>query len=493
MSVSANSDSSAVMASQFSQIDDIIELSPRYPGNTLSPEDARKTSREETLPKTAHQNAAPPLHAVEIEDIPPDGGYGWVCTVCVFLINANTWGVNSAWAIFLAKYLSDSSFPGASQLEYALIGGLSISQSLLISPLVAISNRKFGTRVTLLIGTCLVAVAWVGASFATQIWHLFLTVGLCFGYGMGCLFVTASGILPQWFLRRRSLAVGVASSGAGLGGLAYNLGAGAAVDALGLKWTYRTLAACSFTCNLVCSLLLKDRNKLVKPSQRSFDHKEFGKIEVILIIVWGFMTELGYIILLYSLPHYAASLGLSHKQGSVIGAALNLGLGVGRPLIGYYSDTWGRINMAALMTALCGLWCFAIWIPAKSFGVLVLFALLAGTVCGTFWCCVTAVTTEVVGLKRLPSTFGITLTALVLPTTFAEPLGLQIVTSSGYVSSQVFVGSVFLLGAVCVLLLRAWKLTEVDLKSQGDDGCSGEPQRPMHWLKLSKVFSLRQV
>lgn len=29
------------------------------------------------------------------EDVPPDGGYGWVCTLCVFLINAHTWGVNS--------------------------------------------------------------------------------------------------------------------------------------------------------------------------------------------------------------------------------------------------------------------------------------------------------------------------------------------------------------------------------------------------------------
>ena len=26
---------------------------------------------------------------------PPDGGYGWVCVACVFLINAHTWGVNS--------------------------------------------------------------------------------------------------------------------------------------------------------------------------------------------------------------------------------------------------------------------------------------------------------------------------------------------------------------------------------------------------------------
>ena len=29
------------------------------------------------------------------EDIPPDGGYGWVCTACVFIINAHTWGINS--------------------------------------------------------------------------------------------------------------------------------------------------------------------------------------------------------------------------------------------------------------------------------------------------------------------------------------------------------------------------------------------------------------
>lgn len=29
------------------------------------------------------------------EDVPPDGGYGWVCVACVFWINAHTWGVNS--------------------------------------------------------------------------------------------------------------------------------------------------------------------------------------------------------------------------------------------------------------------------------------------------------------------------------------------------------------------------------------------------------------
>ena len=39
-------------------------------------------------------------NVVDQEDVPPDGGYGWVVCLCVFLINAHTWGVNS---VFLPK------------------------------------------------------------------------------------------------------------------------------------------------------------------------------------------------------------------------------------------------------------------------------------------------------------------------------------------------------------------------------------------------------
>lgn len=42
---------------------------------------------------------------------------------------------------------------------------------------------------------------------------------------------------------------------------------------------------------------------------------------------WGFFSMLGYIVLLFSLPNYARSIGLSAQQGSVIGALLNLGQG----------------------------------------------------------------------------------------------------------------------------------------------------------------------
>lgn len=392
--------------------------------------------------------------------------------------------------MFLAHYLAERTFPGATELQYALIGGLSISQALLVSPIVSMSNRNLGTRPTLLIGTILVFVSLLGASFATEIWHLFLSQGLCFGYGMGFLYITATAILPKWFSSRRSLVLGIASSGAGIGGLAYNLGAGAGVQTIGLPWTYRILAFCSLAVNLISSILLKDRKTINREKEKAFDFRDYGRVQVLLVVTWGFLTELGYIVLLYSLPNYATSVGLSASQGSVIGAMLNLGLGIGRPLIGYYSDVLGRINMASIMTAICGIFCLAIWVPAETFPVLVVFALLSGSVMGTFWTCFAPVTAEVVGMQRMPSTLSMICFSLVLPTTFAEPIALQIVSSSGYLPSQIFVGCMFLGGAASTLALRSWKISEIENKARAEQEQS---PRKDFWLTPRRLFVTRKI
>ena len=41
-----------------------------------------------------NQDQPSPAHARDREYVPPNGGYGWMCVVCVFLINAHTWGIN---------------------------------------------------------------------------------------------------------------------------------------------------------------------------------------------------------------------------------------------------------------------------------------------------------------------------------------------------------------------------------------------------------------
>ena len=406
-----------------------------------------------------------------------------------------------SWAIILAYYLSNQTFKGATHLEYALIGGLSISQALIISPIVAATHRYIGLKPTLILGSIIIFVALFTSSYATEVWQLFLSQGVLFGWGMGFIYSPASSALPPWFSTWRSLAVGISTSGAGLGGLMYSFITHASIENLGIGWTYRILAICSFSTNVLAAILLKDfHGRRHEPRPRlGFPFHDLRRIEVLLVILWGACTELGYITLLYSLPSYASSVGLTPTQGSVANAMLNLGLGLGRPLVGYFSDTFGRINMAGAMTAFCAFLCFVMWIPSQSFGTLAVFALLVGGVCGIFWATITPVLVEVVGLSRLTSTFGVICLSMVLPTTFAEPVAMQVVdsTNQSFLGAQIFVACAFVTGALCLLLLRSWKIVASETSlPRGSSNISSNPAGAHHgwsWLLPRAIFALRRV
>ncbi|KAH9865393.1 hypothetical protein J1614_008976 [Plenodomus biglobosus] len=391
----------------------------------------------------------------KLKDVPPNGGYGW---------QRHTWGLNSAYAVFLAYYLANNVFPGATPLHYAFIGGLSISQALIVSPLATLTTRVFGTRTTLLIGVVLETVSFIGASFTSQIWHLFLSQGVCFGWGMGFIFVGSVGIAAQWFTTHRSLANGICAAGSGLGGLVYSLAAQAMIKNIGLPWTFRILAILAFVVNTGCALLIKDRNEQIGSSQLSCDYRLFKRMEFLGLMIFGILSMLGYVVLLFSLPNYARTIGLTAQQGSTVGAILNLGQAIGRPPIGYFSDNVGRLNMASSMTFLSGLFCLVIWVFANSYEVLLFFALLSGTVAGTFWATCAPVTTEVIGLVDLPSALNITWLVLVLPTTFSEAIGLEIVAFNGgsYTGAILFTGFMYVAAAVLLWLVRTWKIGELE-------------------------------
>ena len=229
--------------------------------------------------------------------------------------------------MFLSHYLSINMFPGASSLEFAFVGGLSISMALLVSPLATMCTRHFGTHTTLSVGIVLETVGLLGASFASEIWHLFLSQGVAFGLGMGCIFVASVGIIPQWFSKKRSFANSLSASGSGIGGLVYSLATNAMIQHIGLGWAFRILAIVAFVVNVVCTTLVRDRNKAVGSVQLAFDFRLFKRGEFILILMWGFFSMLGYVVLLFSMPNYAKSIGLTAQQGSVVGAMLNLGQG----------------------------------------------------------------------------------------------------------------------------------------------------------------------
>ena len=199
--------------------------------------------------------------------------------------------------------------------------------SLAVSPIATICYRKYGLHITLGIGILLETAGLLGASWSTEIWHLFLSQGLAFGFGMGFLFVASVGIVPQWFDKKRSFASSISAAGSGIGGLVYSLATNRMIQSIGLGWAFRILAIVCGIVNVISALLLRDRNKAIGSVQLAFDVRLFKRPEFLLLLAWGFFSMLGYVVLLFSLPNYARSIGLTAQQGSVIGAVMNLAQG----------------------------------------------------------------------------------------------------------------------------------------------------------------------
>ncbi|KAL2211498.1 MFS general substrate transporter [Sarocladium strictum] len=450
--------------------------SPRQRPGTYFPHDANTTS-----------------HTPEEPPPPPNGGYGWVCTACVSIINGHTWGLNSSYGVFLAHYLSEDVFKGATALEYAFVGSLSVSFAFAVSPIATITTRDYGTKPTMLFGVVAEALSLILASWATKIWHLFLTQGILFGIGMGFIFVPSVGIVPQWFTTKRSLANGFSACGSGLGGVLYSFAAGAIIENMGLKWAFRILGILAFVVNTACTLLIKDRNKIIGSRQLAFDLELFTRMEYLILLAWGWFSMLGYIVLIFSLANYARVIGLGPSEAALISAIFNLGQGIGRPFVGYFSDRTGRINMAAVLTFITGVFALAIWINAKTYGVLIFFAFICGTVGGTFWAVVGPVTAEVVGLKAVPSALNLTWLVILLPCTFSQPIAMQLVEATGsYLPTQIWTGLMYIVAAVLLCIVRGWKIIDNE-KQKAEATATGEGVHHTKMRMLVECWKWKRV
>lgn len=146
---------------------------------------------------------------------------GYFSLIFVMNIIATTWGcvgvpfcrqtasselhrINSSFGVFLSFYsrtecgsyqfLAWTSgllralpvFPGATDVDFAFIGGLSFGCAMAVAPLANYLSKRYSNfKVPLWVGLIVYIVGQVLAGLSTKIWELFLTQGLLFGIGMG--------------------------------------------------------------------------------------------------------------------------------------------------------------------------------------------------------------------------------------------------------------------------------------------------------------------
>ncbi|KAF8461808.1 major facilitator superfamily domain-containing protein [Gautieria morchelliformis] len=399
---------------------------------------------------------------------PPDGGYGWVIVACSFMLSAVTWGNNTTFGIFLCFYRQNAFFPGATDIHFAFIGGLSVSISMICAPFVNYLSKRFNFKVPLVMGLLFLVTSQIFAGLSTRIWALFLTQGVLFGMGLGFLWIPAFPLTNQWFSKRRALAGGVFAAGSGAGALTLSLTTQVIIQRLGLKWAFFINALISLVILVPVIFLLKSRVRIIQAKFEPIQYQLLSHPGFLYVWLWGFFINLGYILALYTLATYSTSgLGFTQAQGSSLQAILAVGQIVGRPIAGTVMDRFGRINVAAIITFISGLSCLVIWMFSTTYGLLAFFAVVQGMFGGIFWGASGPITTEIVGLTGLGSALSILWLTVAIPCTFAEPIAVWLLHYSqnhlhrsgadAFRSSIGFAGASFIVASLVLLGAKRWK------------------------------------
>lgn len=285
---------------------------------------------------------------------------------------------------------------------------------------------------------------------------------------MGFAFVGSVGVVSHWFHARRSFVNGIVSAGSGIGGLIYSLAVNAMIESLNYPWAMRVLGIVCCIVNLVCGNLLRmppgshDHHAEKRNRRSPFNISLLRQPEYLLYLTWGVLSALGYIALLFSLSSYAVAVGLTQHQGSIASALLNLGQGLGRPIVGLLSDPLGRIRVPFVATVIAGILCLALWPFAKSAAVVYFFAIAVGLESGALWAAAAPIAAEIVGLPDLEGALGFFWVILAPPTAVSEAIALQLRDSTSnrypYLRVQLFAGFMYLGAGAALVVLGMWRV-----------------------------------
>jgi len=162
-----------------------------------------------------HTEAHPPAHPSFAARLP--FFFGWVIIAVAFVTVALSVTARTAFSLFFPPIVDEFGWDRGLTAGAFSFGFL---VSAAISPVVGRIMDAKGPRFVIEIGALITAAGLMSATLIHTPWQLYATLGLLVGAGANFMsFSVQSQYLPNWFLRRRALAIGIAFSGVGVGAI----------------------------------------------------------------------------------------------------------------------------------------------------------------------------------------------------------------------------------------------------------------------------------
>jgi len=394
--------------------------------------------------------------------------YGWVVVAACFLLTTVVFGVRYSFGVFF------KSLENYFELTRTATSGIFSVYMVLCCAVAMLGGwalDRYGPRIITLLMAVFTGLSLILTSQTSYPWQLFIYYSVLFAIGTGAAYTVVMSTVSRWFDRKRGLALGIVSSGVGLGTviiapfatyliarfdwrvafIIIGLIAGLSIAFLAVVLKkdpaeIGTLPDGSMPYAGEASVQNGDEDQLFSFTLRqAMGTRSFWSLG----IIWFLWSACLHFVLTHIVPH-AIDLGVSAGEASLVLGLIGLVSIPARLIVGGVSDRVGRKASAvicALLQAAAMMW--LIW--SQDLWMLYLFAVVYGIGYGGFDPPTLALVGDTFGLRNIGMVMGALVIGWGMGAAFGPAAGGFIYDVKGSYSIAFLAGAVFMLASALLV------------------------------------------
>ncbi|KAK2009679.1 riboflavin transporter MCH5 [Colletotrichum eremochloae] len=339
-------------------------------GQSLRPTQQIKQPEEEKQEKAT----------ISADDGFPEGGTrAWLVAAGTACILFCTLGYTNSFGVFQAYYMRNQ-LHDHSPDEISWIGSI---QAFLVFSSGAVGGPVFDRYGAWIIRPAAIVYVFsvMMTSLCRKYWQFMLAQGVLSGISNGLIMFPAMAATPQYFLKRRGAAMGLAIAGSSLGAIVFPIVLSELLDIIGFGWSVRVCGFIMMPVLLFSTLTVRAR--LPPRKSRFFIWTAFQEPLYLCLVGGVCLMFVGMFVPLFYLSTFGIDHGMSPVLASYLVAVINGASIPGRIIPGILGDRVGRINTlftAGLLTAISILCWPKAETPAAIIGFSAAYGLTSGAI-----------------------------------------------------------------------------------------------------------------
>ncbi|MFC2013775.1 MFS transporter [Chloroflexota bacterium] len=401
--------------------------------------------------------------------------YGWVVVAAFLVIGTITQGSVNSFGVFF-KFI-EGEF-GLTRAATSMVFSTAMVLGCVFAILGGWALDKFGPRMVILLMGVFTGLGLLLTSQANTSWQLFITYSLLLSIGTRATYPVVMATILRWFDKKRGLALGIASSGIGLGVVLVPPFATYLINSFGWRMSFIVIGVIAWVIMIPLSRLLRKSpseigalpdGKKTGSSERYVEGPEredstrlagFSLLQAsrtrsfwLYSAIWLLLSLCYLLILTHIVPH-VTDIGIPPMEAATVLSLIGVSIVAGRLIIGRASDNIGKKAAAIICSlSMAGAMIWLIW--SQDLWMFYVFGAVYGFFRGGLDPHITALIGDTFGLRSIGIIMGAINVAWGIGSAVGPTMGGLVFDISDSYSIAFLIGAIaMLITAVLVALIK---------------------------------------